>query len=53
VRSPEVGAFLREQLYHGGRTQDWRATLVRATGRPLDSGAFVADLAAGVAPPGA
>jgi peptidyl-dipeptidase A len=53
VHSPEVGAFLREQLYRGGRTQDWRAALVRATGRPLDPGAFVADLAAEVPPPGA
>jgi peptidyl-dipeptidase A len=52
VSSPKVGAFLREKLYRGGRTQDWRATLVRATGRPLDAGAFVAGLAAGL-PPGA
>jgi peptidyl-dipeptidase A len=49
VHSPEVGAFLRERLYRGGRTRDWRDTLVHATGRPLDADAFVAGLAGAVA----
>ena len=46
VASPRVGELLRERLYAGGARDDWRGTLVRATGRPLSAEAFVAELAA-------
>jgi peptidyl-dipeptidase A len=45
VSSPEVGAFLVEQLYRGGRAHDWRETLRRATGGTLSAAAFVEELA--------
>ncbi|HUK64030.1 MAG TPA: M2 family metallopeptidase [Dongiaceae bacterium] len=45
VSDPAVGAYLRERIYRGGRTRDWRDTLIAATGRPLDPGAFVSELA--------
>jgi peptidyl-dipeptidase A len=45
VSSPEVGAFLVEQLYRGGRLHDWRETLPRATGGTLSAAAFVEELA--------
>lgn len=44
VESPEVGAWLRDRVYRSGRSFDWRETLRRATGRPLDPSAFIADL---------
>ena len=44
VTSPKVGAFLKEKLYRPGRTHDWQETLRRATGRPLDPTAFIAEL---------
>ena len=46
VASPEVGRFMRERLYRSGASLDWRQTVRRATGRPLDPAAFVAELAA-------
>lgn len=45
VSSPEVGRFLVERLYRGGRTHDWRETLRRATGGALSAAAFVEELA--------
>lgn len=45
VTSPEVGAYLKSRLYHGGKRLNWRETLIRATGRPLDAAAFVNELA--------
>ena len=45
VTDPVVGGYLRERIYAGGRTRDWRDTLVAATGRPLDPSAFVGELA--------
>jgi len=45
VSSPEVGAFLVERLYRGGRLHDWRETLRRATGGFLSAAAFVEELA--------
>jgi peptidyl-dipeptidase A len=45
VSSPEVGAFLVERLYRGGRSCDWRETLRRATGGSLSAAAFVEELA--------
>jgi peptidyl-dipeptidase A len=45
VSSPDVGAFLNDRLYRTGRALDWRDTLRQATGRPLDPGAFIEDLA--------
>jgi peptidyl-dipeptidase A len=49
VTSPEVGRYLRERLYRPGATADWRATIERATGRPLDAEPFVRELARAVA----
>ena len=46
VSSPEVGAFLIERLFRGGRALDWRATLRQATGGALSAAAFVEELAA-------
>jgi peptidyl-dipeptidase A len=45
VRSPEVGAFLRRELYGPGRRFDWRELTRRATGRTLESRPFVDELA--------
>jgi peptidyl-dipeptidase A len=45
VTSPEVGRHLRERLYATGASLDWRRTIEQATGRPLDPGPFVAELA--------
>jgi peptidyl-dipeptidase A len=45
VSSPEVGTFLVERLYRGGRAHDWRETLRRATGGALTAAAFVEELA--------
>jgi peptidyl-dipeptidase A len=45
VSDPAVGGYLRERIYAGGRTRDWRDTLIAATGRPLDASAFVSELA--------
>ncbi|MBI5709033.1 MAG: M3 family oligoendopeptidase [Candidatus Eisenbacteria bacterium] len=47
VSSPEVGRALIEKLYRGGRTEDWRGTLRRATGGTLSAAAFVSELEAG------
>jgi peptidyl-dipeptidase A len=47
VSSPEVGAFLAERLYRGGRARDWRETLRHATGDGLTPAGFVGDLTAG------
>lgn len=46
VASPQVGEHLKERLYATGASLDWRATIERATGRPLEPDAFVAELAA-------
>jgi peptidyl-dipeptidase A len=48
VTSPEVGRHLRERLYATGASLDWRRTIEQATGRPLDPGPFVAELARAV-----
>lgn len=45
VSDPAVGAYLRERVYAGGRTRDWRDTLIGATGSTLDPAAFVDELA--------
>jgi peptidyl-dipeptidase A len=45
VSSPAVGEYLRDRLYRGGKTQDWRGTLRQATGRALSAEPFVAELA--------
>jgi peptidyl-dipeptidase A len=45
VRSPEVGAFLRRELYGPGKRFDWRELTRRATGRTLESRPFVDELA--------
>ena len=45
VSSPEVGAFLKRELYASGRRHDWRETLRRATGEPLSVAAIVDELA--------
>ena len=45
VSSPEVGAFLKRDLYACGRRYDWRETLKRATGEPLSVAAIVDELA--------
>jgi peptidyl-dipeptidase A len=45
VSSAEVGAYLTSELYRGGKTLDWRATLHRATGRSLTAAPFVEELA--------
>ncbi|HYM80719.1 MAG TPA: M2 family metallopeptidase [Candidatus Limnocylindria bacterium] len=47
VASPEVGGFLVQRLYRTGKAHDWRATLREATGRALNTGAFVDELAGG------
>jgi Zn-dependent M32 family carboxypeptidase len=48
VTSPEVGRYLQERLYRSGASYDWRETIERATGRPLDPAPFVAELARAV-----
>jgi len=45
VTSPLVGGFLKERLYRGGKSMDWRSTLRQATGQALNVGAFVDELA--------
>jgi len=45
VTSPAVGEHLRSRLFRSGARLDWRETIERATGRPLDPGPFVAELA--------
>jgi hypothetical protein len=40
-----VGAFLRDRLYRGGKSLDWRGTLRDATGRMLGAAPFVDELA--------
>ncbi|MBI1798284.1 MAG: M3 family oligoendopeptidase [Candidatus Eisenbacteria bacterium] len=45
VSSPAVGEFLIRELYRSGRSTDWRATILRATGAPLSVSAFVDELA--------
>jgi peptidyl-dipeptidase A len=45
VASPEVGEFLRQQVYRSGRSLDWRQTLRQATGRTLTAASFVEELA--------
>jgi peptidyl-dipeptidase A len=47
VSSPAVGEHLKQRLYRSGASLDWRATIEQATGRPLDPGPFVAELAGG------
>ena len=46
VASPEVATFLNDRLFRLGRSTDWRAAIEHATGRPLDAGPFLAELAA-------
>jgi peptidyl-dipeptidase A len=46
VESPEVATFLTERLYRIGRSTDWQGAIEHATGRPLDVGPFLAELAA-------
>jgi len=45
VESPKVGEFMTQRFYASGRRMDWRALTAHATGRPLDSQAFVDELA--------
>ncbi len=45
VESPEVARFLNERFFSVGRSTDWRGAIERATGRPLDVGPFLAELA--------
>ena len=45
VESPEVARFLNERLYSVGRSTDWRGAVEQATGRSLDVGPFLAELA--------
>ena len=45
VASPEVARFLNERLFSIGRTTDWRGAIEHATGRTLDVGPFLAELA--------
>ena len=44
VSSPAVGRHLDERLYRTGASLDWRETIERATGGPLEPTAFVAEL---------
>lgn len=44
VASPEVGRWLRLHVYGPGKSADWRGTIERATGEPLNVAAFVAEL---------
>ena len=45
VRAPEVGAFLKRELYAPGKRLNWRELTRRATGRELESRPFVDELA--------
>ncbi len=45
VESPEVAMFLNERLFSLGRSTDWRGAIEHATGRSLDVGPFLAELA--------
>lgn len=45
VHSPEVGAWLVREFYAPGRRWNWRELTTRATGRSLESGPFVDELA--------
>ena len=45
VNEPGVGTWLRDRVYAGGRTRDWRDTMIHATGGPLDPAPFVDELA--------
>ncbi|MEO5988799.1 MAG: M2 family metallopeptidase [Candidatus Eisenbacteria bacterium] len=45
VESTEVGDFMKLRFYAGGRRVNWRSLTAEATGRPLDSRAFVEELA--------
>jgi peptidyl-dipeptidase A len=44
VAEPGIGRFLRERFYAPGRRLSWRDLVTHATGRPLDTRAFVVDL---------
>ena len=46
VATPEVAAFLNERVYSLGRSTDWQGAIQHATGRPLDTAPFLAELAA-------
>jgi peptidyl-dipeptidase A len=46
VATPEVGAFLNERVYSLGRSTDWQGAIRHATGRPLDTAPFLAELTA-------
>jgi peptidyl-dipeptidase A len=46
VSSGAVGAYLIRDLYRTGKSKDWRGTLKQATGSPLDTSAFIAELTA-------
>lgn len=41
VGRPEVGAFLRDEIFARGATLDWNGLLVAATGEPLSAEHFV------------
>lgn len=45
VESPKVGEFMKQCFYASGRSVNWRVLTANATGRPLDSRAFVDELA--------
>jgi peptidyl-dipeptidase A len=45
VSSPEVASFLNERVYRLGRSTDWNGAITNATGRPLEPGPFLAELA--------
>ena len=45
VATPDVAGFLNERLYAIGKSVDWQGAIAHATGRPLDVGPFLAELA--------
>ena len=45
VSSPKVGQFLIVTLFRSGKALDWRGTIRQATGAPLQTDAFVSELA--------
>ena len=45
VSDPAVGAYMKHDLYVAGRRWNWRELVRRATGRPLEPGPFIDDLA--------
>lgn len=45
LTSAEVGRYFIERVYAPGKRMNWRELVVQSTGRPLDSRAFVDDLA--------